>query len=71
MHVVYYCHYMPCIIIYYFVDIYTHCNLLEMLWTYNTQVFHMLHAITLRYLNIFVKVKLGELLPPPPLLRNS
>lgn len=57
---------ITCIIIYYFVDIYTHCNLLEMLWTYNKQVFHMLHAITLRYLNIFVKVKLGELLPPPP-----
>lgn len=52
-----YCHY---IIIHYFVDIYTHCNLLEMLWTYNKQVFHMLHAITLRYLNIFVKVNFCE-----------
>lgn len=67
MHVVYYCHN---IIIYYVVDIYTHCNLLEMLWTYNKQVFHMLHAITLRYLNIFVKVNFCEFCPPPP-LRNS
>lgn len=58
---------ITCIIIYYFVDIYTHCNLLEMLWTYNKQVpvFHMLHAITLRYLYIFVKVNFWEFCPPP------
>lgn len=40
-----------------------------MLWTYNKQVpvFHMLHAITLRYLYIFVKVNFWEFCPPPPL----
>lgn len=45
---------------------YTHCNLLEMLRTYNKQVFHLLHAITLRYLYIFVKVNFCEFCPPPP-----
>lgn len=52
--------------LYYFVDMYTHCNLLEMLRTYKKQVFYMLHAITLRYLYIFVTVNFWEFCPPPP-----
>lgn len=67
MHVVYYCHYMYHYILFcrYLYTLLFIRNVIKR--TYNKQLFHMLHAITLRYLNIFVKVNFWENCYPPPL----